>query len=105
MSGQKSHVSPSECKKVNPSISAQFFLVDRAQGDHSGRISSIRYETHIDIFKGDDEGDVGRFDDCWRSLTLTPNPASGICRTNTVATERMENYTFSYQLYCMFRIT
>lgn len=65
-------------------------LVNGTQGGHSGRTSSIWYETHIDIFEGDDEGDVGRFDDCWRSLTLTLNLANGICRKINVIERKPE---------------
>lgn len=55
MSRRKSHVSPSEEKLANPSTSAQFSLVNRAQGDHRGGTPSIGNETYLDIF-GDDDG-------------------------------------------------
>lgn len=41
MSRPKSHVSPSERKITNPSTSAQFPLVNRAQYNHRGTTSGI----------------------------------------------------------------
>ena len=75
MSRQKSHVSPSKWKTVNPSTPAQFSLENWAQDDHRGCASGTGGETHIGTFGDDDGWGVGRFDDCWRSLTLTLNLA------------------------------
>ena len=88
MSKQKSHVSPSKDKPANPSTSAQFSLINRAQHDHGGGTLGIGDETHIDIFGDDDEWGVGWFGDCWWSQTLTLNFAHGVCRTINATTKR-----------------
>ena len=88
LSGQKSHVSPSKHKTVNPPPSARFSLVDRIQGDRRGSVSSVGFETHIDIFGTTTNEGVSCFSDCWSCPTLTLNLANGICRTINATTRR-----------------